>query len=156
MNKKILCVYTVNSIFCKKRKPIRYLGEIPLGLSYIMSAIKHAGYDFELFVFSQKSNVQKDINILYNEPGNNKSIKYISLDLLLKKIVIDDFLEKNMLLIYYFCQQCFCFIDTKLLFNKIINCYHYYRSKGVPPLYFSIILGVCIRDPYYSWTLLKN
>ena len=83
---------------------------------------------------------KKDINIVYNEPGNNKSIKYISLDLLLKKIVIDDFLEKNMLLIYYFCQQCFCFIDTKILFNKIINCYHYYRSKGVPPLYLSNLI----------------
>ena len=60
MNKKILCVYTIDSILCKKEKPIRYLGEIPLGLSYIMSSIKHAGYDLELFVFSKKNNIKKD------------------------------------------------------------------------------------------------
>ena len=72
MNQKILCVYTVDSILCKKEKPIRYLGEIPLGLSYIMAAIKYAGYDFELFVFSQKNNIQKDINTLFE--NNNFDI----------------------------------------------------------------------------------
>ena len=71
-------------------------------------------------------------NIIYNESGNTKKIKYISLDLLLKKIVIDDFIDQNIFLIYYFCQQCFCFIDTNILFNKIINCYIYYRKLGVP------------------------
>ena len=66
MNKKILCVYTVDSILCKKERPIRYLGEIPLGLSYIMSAIKYAGYDFELFVFSQKNNIHEDLKNLFD------------------------------------------------------------------------------------------
>lgn len=65
MNKKILCVYTVDSILCKKDKPIRYLSDVPLGISYIMSAVKHAGYEFELFVFSQKNNMQKDIDKLF-------------------------------------------------------------------------------------------
>ena len=65
MNKKILCIYTIDSILCKKEKPIRYLGEIPLGLSYIMSSIKHAGYDLELFVFSKKNNIKKDIDKLF-------------------------------------------------------------------------------------------
>lgn len=65
MNKKILCVYTVDSILCKKDNPIRYLSDVPLGISYIMSAIKHAGYEFELFVFSQKNNMQKDVDKLF-------------------------------------------------------------------------------------------
>ena len=66
-NKKILCIYTVDSILCPKDKPIRYLTDIPLGISYIMAAIKHAGYDLELFVFSQKNNIKKDINKLFSE-----------------------------------------------------------------------------------------
>ena len=65
MNKEILCIYTLDSILCKKKQPIRYLSDIPLGLSYIMSAIKHAGYNFELFVFSQKNSIKKDINALF-------------------------------------------------------------------------------------------
>jgi hypothetical protein len=70
-----------------------------------------------------------DVNIIYNGNGNSKKIKYISLDLLLKKIVIDDFIEKNILVIYSFCQQCFCFIETKILFNKIVHCFEFYRSQ---------------------------
>ncbi len=67
MNKKILCVYTLDSILCPKDRPIRYLSDIPLGISYIMAAIKHAGYELELFVFSQKNNIKKDINKLFSE-----------------------------------------------------------------------------------------
>lgn len=67
MKQKILCIYTLDSILCKKEKPIRYLTDIPLGLSYIMSAIKYAGYDFELFVFSQKNNIKKDIDTLFEK-----------------------------------------------------------------------------------------
>lgn len=67
MKKQILCVYTVDSILCPKDKPIRYLTDIPLGISYIMAAIKDAGYELELFVFSQKNNIKKDINKLFSE-----------------------------------------------------------------------------------------
>ena len=81
-----------------------------------------------------------DVNIIYNGNGNSKKIKYISLDLLLKKIVIDDFIEKNILVIYSFCQQCFCFIETKILFNKIVHCFEFYRSQGVPTKYLSNII----------------
>jgi hypothetical protein len=48
-----------------------------------------------------------DVNIIYNGNGNSKKIKYISLDLLLKKIVIDDFIEKNILVIYSFTSNVF-------------------------------------------------
>lgn len=63
--KKILCVYTVDSILCPKEKPLRYTSDIPLGISYIMSAVKHEGYDLDLFVFSQKNNIKQDIKNLF-------------------------------------------------------------------------------------------
>ena len=71
-NKKILGVYTTDSILCVKDKPIRYLKDIPLGMSYIMSAVKNSGYEFELFVFSKKNNLQDDITKLFQ--NNNFDI----------------------------------------------------------------------------------
>ena len=72
---------------------------------------------------------EKEINIRYKEHGN-KMIA-MSLDLLLKKIVIENFIEENPIKIYSFCQQCFCFIDKDILFNKIFDCYNYYKNKKV-------------------------
>ena len=72
---------------------------------------------------------EKDINIKYKEHGNK--IIAISLDLLLKKIVKENFLEENQIKIYSFCQQCFCFIDKDILFNKIFNCYDFYKKENV-------------------------
>jgi hypothetical protein len=70
------------------------------------------------------------ISITYKE--QNKKIKTISLDLLLKKIVTENFIEQNPIQIYSFCQQCFCFIQKELLFNKIFNCYNFYKEKKAP------------------------
>ena len=89
----------------------------------------------EILMTFNHEDEKKDSNIVYNQINKNKKIKYISLDLLLKKIVIDDFIEKNILLIYYFSQQCFCFIETKILFSKINDCFKFYRSQGVPIKY---------------------
>ena len=94
----------------------------------------------EMLMLFNPEDEKKDSNIVYNEEGTNKKIKYISLDLLLKKIVIDDFLEKNIFLIYSFSTQCFCFIDSKILFNKIINCYKFFRSQGATAKYLSNII----------------
>ena len=55
----------------------------------------------------------------------------MSLDLLLKKITMENFVNENPIKIYSFCQQCFCFIDKDILFNKIFNCYDYYKKKKV-------------------------
>jgi len=102
---------------------------------------------------------KKDVNIIYTEVNKVKKVKYISLDLLLKKIVIDDFIEKNQLLIYYFCRQCFCFIDIQILFNKIINCYDYYRKKGVPAPYLSNIItffNILVIEMYQYYNEIKS
>ena len=70
------------------------------------------------------------ISITYKE--QNKKVKSITYDLLLKKIVTENFIEKNPIQIYSFCQQCFCFIQKELLFNKIFNCYNFYKEKKAP------------------------
>ena len=69
------------------------------------------------------------ISITYKE--QNK-IKLITLDLLLKKIVTENFIDKNPIQIYSFCQQCYCFLDKDIMFNKIFNCYNFYKEKKVP------------------------
>ena len=113
----------------------------------------------EMLMIFKHQDEKKDLNIVYNEVGNNKKIKYISLDLLLKKIVIDDFIEKNILLIYYFCQQCFCFIETKILFNKIYECFEFYLSQGVPIKYLSNIItffNILIIEMYDYYQEIKQ
>ena len=71
---------------------------------------------------------KNNINIKYKKDGI--SLDAMSLDLLLKKIVTENFLKKNPIKIYSFCQQCFSFIDKEILFNKIFNCYDFYKKKN--------------------------
>ena len=70
---------------------------------------------------------ENDINIFYKEPNNN--LTSISADLMLKKIIFEDFMNKNELLIYHFCQQCFCFINKDIFFKKIFDCYKFYKNN---------------------------
>ena len=58
---------------------------------------------------------EKEINIKYKEHGSK--IIAMSLDLLLKKITSENFVQENPIIIYAFCQQCFCFIDKDILFS---------------------------------------
>ena len=69
-------------------------------------------------------------NVIYN--NTTSKIEKIHSNLLLKKIIFDDFLKKYADTIYYFCQQCFCFLKIDVFFNKILNCYKYYRKKNIP------------------------
>ena len=54
------------------------------------------------------------ISIAYKE--QNK-IKLITLDLLLKKIVTENFIDKNPIQIFSFCQQCYCFLDKDIIWQ---------------------------------------
>ena len=38
-------------------------------------------------------------------------------------------MNKNELLIYHFCQQCFCFINKDIFFKKIFDCYNFYKNN---------------------------
>ena len=77
-----------------------------------------------------EENEHKNGNIIFYKNSINK-IKCMSFNLLLKKIVFEDFLRKHSSEIYHFCQQCFCFINTNIFFGKILNCFKYYRKKNV-------------------------
>ena len=70
---------------------------------------------------------ENNINIFYKEPNNN--ISSISVDLMLKKIIFEDFMNKNELLIYHFCQQCFCFVNKDTFFKKLFDCYKFYKNN---------------------------
>ena len=69
-------------------------------------------------------------NIIFNNTTND--IERIHSNLLLKKIIFEDFLQKYADNIYHFCQQCFCFIKIDVFFTKILNCYKHYRKKNIP------------------------
>ena len=69
-------------------------------------------------------------NIIYKEPEDKLCL--ILPDILLKKIIFDDFMNKNALLVYHFCQQCFCFINKEIFFRKLFNCYKFYKNKKIP------------------------
>ena len=68
-------------------------------------------------------------NIKYIDQSNKLS--FILVDLLLKKIIFEDFINKNILIIYHFCNQCFCFINKEIFFRKLVNCYKYYEKKNL-------------------------
>ena len=83
----------------------------------------------------------------------------ISLDLLLKKIVTENFFKENPLKIYSFCQQCFCFIDKEILFNKIFNCYEFYKQKKLVTIrIFDLIkfLNVLVIEMYEYYFPINN
>jgi hypothetical protein len=76
-----------------------------------------------------EENEHKNSNITYS--NTNNILNSISSNLLLKKIIFEDFLKKQANNIFHFCQQCFCFIKIDVFFGKILNCYKYYRKKNI-------------------------
>ena len=100
---------------------------------------------------------KNEINIKYKKDGI--TMVAISLDLLLKKIVTENFFKENPLKIYSFCQQCFCFIDKVILFNKIFNCYEFYKKKTLVTIrIFDLIkfLNVLVIEMYEYYFPINN
>ena len=79
--------------------------------------------------FKEIEKEEEKNNIEYNNKNNLISIFP---DLLLQKIIFDDFMSKNSLILYHFCQQCFCFLNKEIFFKKIFYCYKKYKNKGIP------------------------
>ena len=65
--------------------------------------------------------------IIYKESENK--LTHIFPDVMLQKIIKEDFMNKNVLLIYHFCQQCFCFVNKEIFFRKIFHCYKFYKNN---------------------------
>ena len=61
--------------------------------------------------------------------NKDNKISFIYPDILLKKIIFEDFIKKNILLIHHFCQQCFCFLNKEIFFRKIFHCYNFYKKN---------------------------
>ena len=80
--------------------------------------------------FKEAEEEMEGINIEYKDKDKN-IINSISIDLLLKKIIFENYLEKHTLLIYHFCQQCFCFVNKEILFKKLFHCYTIYKNKKI-------------------------
>ena len=79
----------------------------------------------------QYKEIEKDNENIYMEYNEKNELCNISVDLLLKKIIFEDFMQKNVLLIYHFCQQCFCFIKSEIFFKKLFHCYKTYKNKNI-------------------------
>ena len=58
-----------------------------------------------------------------------KKVTHIYTDIFLKKIIFENFINNNILLIYHFCQQCFCFLNKEIFFKKIFSCYRKYKNN---------------------------
>ena len=96
------------------------------------------------------------ISIIFKE--QTKKIKLITYDLLLKKIVTENFIEKNPIQIFSFCQQCFCFIDREILFNKIFECYNFYKEKKTPMSQLANLikfLSILVIEMYEYYSIVK-
>ena len=75
-----------------------------------------------------KDDIEEEGNsIIYKMP--EKRLIYIYPDILLKKIIFEDFINNNILLINHFCQQCFCFANKEIFFRKIFHCYKFYKNN---------------------------
>ena len=73
---------------------------------------------------------EEDKNIFYH--AEKTKLKYLSVNLMLQKITLNDFIKNNLIQLYQFCQQCFSFLNSEIFFTKIINCYKYYKDKNTP------------------------
>ena len=88
----------------------------------------------------------------------NKKLKAISFNFLLKQITSTDFIEKddNIEFLYNFSQQCFCFVKKENLFQKVFNCYAYYKKLNTPfihlkkLIYFLNLLTLGMYDYYHN------
>ena len=70
-------------------------------------------------------------NIIY-QPLQKTKIKLIDANLLLKKIVENDFNKKNSKILYAFIRQSFSFLKKDIFIKKIINCYKHYIKINIP------------------------
>ena len=70
-------------------------------------------------------------NIIY-QPLQKTKIKLIDVNLLLKKIVENDFNKKNHEILYAFIRQSFSFLKKDIFIKKIINCYKHYSKINTP------------------------
>ena len=60
---------------------------------------------------------------------SNNKIKFIDIDLLLKKVAENSLKEENNKILYGFIKQSFSFLNIDIFLKKCIKCYEYHKSK---------------------------
>ena len=94
---------------------------------------KTGAFKIDNLFFDEKENVGK--NILYLDSNNNddfeNNISYISLDLLIKKIALENFRKNKSYIYECFMKQYKNFIPIENFINKIIQAFNYYNKKGI-------------------------
>ena len=98
----------------------------------IVGLQKNIPENLHMTMYPQFKEIEKENEKMNIERNSNNELITISCDLLLQKIIFDDFMNKNLLLIYHFCQQCFCFLKKEIFFKKLFHCYKTYKNKGIP------------------------
>ena len=83
---------------------------------------------YDIFI---KEDDKEGENIIY-QSATNKTIVYMTINLLLNKIALDNFAEKNPSLIKGFIQQCSAFISIDNLIHKIISAYNWLNHSKHP------------------------
>ena len=88
---------------------------------------------------SRSINLLREMNPIYKDEveaegysiikNKDKKLSFIYPDILLKKIIFEDFIKNNILLIHHFCQQCFCFVNKEIFFRKLFYCYNFYKKN---------------------------
>ena len=96
--------------------------------------------------------------IIFKMP--EKTISYIFPDILLQKIINEDFISKNIILIHHLCQQCFSFVNKEIFFRKIFDCYKFYKSNAPIQKIYNLIefINILIVEmfEYYQKINLKD
>jgi radical SAM superfamily enzyme YgiQ (UPF0313 family) len=67
--RKILFIHTAAGILSTKKQPLPFVKELAAGLSFIMGAVRDAGYDYDLLVLSSLNNIKLEIKKALKSTG---------------------------------------------------------------------------------------
>ena len=105
----------------------------------IISPVKYSN-DNKIDILDKEKQETNENNIIENKneekndiDSNNEIFQNNGLTMkeLLNKIINENYIYDNIKIIYYFCQQCFCFTKVETLFEQISNCYENIKKNSL-------------------------
>ena len=117
-------------------------------LNYYRNSLKN---NYTLYEFIDEN--ENESNYILNDG----KIRYITIDLFIKKIAIENFSKNESFLVSAFTNQFCDFIDINIFINKIINSFHYYYKKnnGEALINLIIFLNNCVIEIYEYFKMIK-